>query len=381
MRSKWLGARLLSAVVVGMVMPAAALAAKPAATTGTPTKLIFQSVRLLRVGRSEQAADDLLLPVRHDDRARDADRAVPGRQRRQGRARPRRRHRPRAGDEVLLQARRPKRLGHGARQAALVHDQEAAARPVADRDAQPGGPAKNTATLVKGNLSGTGNAGPSGRPAVRPRGRTRCRVPERLERAGHGRERQLRVPAAERRGDAEHAAYRVGHAPRDRTSSARSCWFGVKPYVKSKVSKHRVQRGHLVRFSGTITPRAADQQVAFQKKHNGQSVTVGGDTDCPAASSPRTSGIRRGGTFRVWTGWSGAGIARRTSARRSRSRRSGNRPADRAILGWSIQTFFRSGDCPTRPGYYDRSSTTRWAPTPPRGEIVPRCAYARRERR
>ena len=31
--------------------------------------------------------------------------------------------------------------------------------------------------------------------------------------------------------------------------------FGVKPYVKSKVSKHRVQRGHLVRFSGSITPR------------------------------------------------------------------------------------------------------------------------------
>ena len=98
--------------------------------------------------------------------------------------------------------------------------------------------------------------------------------------------------------------------------------FGVKPYVKSKVSKHRVQRGHLVRFSGSITPRAADQQVAFQKKHNGQWVTVGGDTRLrAAASSPRTSGSAAAGP-------SACGPARRpvstrrTSARRSRSRRS-----------------------------------------------------------
>ena len=78
--------------------------------------------------------------------------------------------------------------------------------------------------------------------------------------------------------------------------------FGVKPYVKSKVSKHRVQRRHLVRFSGSITPRAADQQVAFQKKHNGQWVTVGGDTRLSGGKFSKNVRIRRGGTFRVWTG-------------------------------------------------------------------------------
>ena len=42
--------------------------------------------------------------------------------------------------------------------------------------------------------------------------------------------------------------------------------FGVKPYVKSKVNKRRVQRGKRIRFSGTIKPAAARQQIAFQKK-------------------------------------------------------------------------------------------------------------------
>jgi hypothetical protein len=51
--------------------------------------------------------------------------------------------------------------------------------------------------------------------------------------------------------------------------------FGVKPYVKSKVSKRRVKRNHLIRFSGKISPAAADQQVAFQKRRNGQWVAVG----------------------------------------------------------------------------------------------------------
>src|SRR3954454_20459629 len=45
MRGKGLGA-LLSAVVVGLVIPAAALAAKPAATTGRATKITFNSAHL-----------------------------------------------------------------------------------------------------------------------------------------------------------------------------------------------------------------------------------------------------------------------------------------------------------------------------------------------
>jgi hypothetical protein len=45
MRSKGLGA-LLSAVVLGLVVPSAALAATPAATTGAVSKVTFSSVHL-----------------------------------------------------------------------------------------------------------------------------------------------------------------------------------------------------------------------------------------------------------------------------------------------------------------------------------------------
>ena len=48
---------------------------------------------------------------------------------------------------------------------------------------------------------------------------------------------------------------------------------------------------------------AADQQVAFQKKHNGQWVTVGGVTRLRSGGKfSKNVRIRRGGTFRVWTG-------------------------------------------------------------------------------
>ena len=46
MRSKGLGALVLSAAVIGLAMPASALAAKPGAATGGAANVTFQSVRL-----------------------------------------------------------------------------------------------------------------------------------------------------------------------------------------------------------------------------------------------------------------------------------------------------------------------------------------------
>ena len=46
MRSKGLGALVLSAAAIGLVTPASALAAKPAATTGGAANVTFQSARL-----------------------------------------------------------------------------------------------------------------------------------------------------------------------------------------------------------------------------------------------------------------------------------------------------------------------------------------------
>ena len=78
--------------------------------------------------------------------------------------------------------------------------------------------------------------------------------------------------------------------------------LGVKPYVKSKVNKKRVQRGKRIRFSGTIKPAAPDQQLAIQKWNGSAWVTVGGADVSSSGRFSKNQKIRRGGTYRVWTG-------------------------------------------------------------------------------
>ena len=80
--------------------------------------------------------------------------------------------------------------------------------------------------------------------------------------------------------------------------------FGVKPYVKCKVNKHRVQRGKRIKFSGSVKPAAAGQQIAFQKWNGDTWVTIGG-TLVPQQRrllEERQDPARR--TYRVWTGTS-----------------------------------------------------------------------------
>ena len=193
MRSKWLGA-LLSAVVVGMVMPAAALAAKPAATTGAVSKVTFSSVHLKgSVDPNKQATTyyfqygtTIALGTQTAPfAAGNGDKAVRAAASTHG---------PRAGHEVLLPGRRPQQLGHGARQAAFVHDQKQPLGVSLVATPNPVPPSTRRRT-VKGTLSGTGNAGrkvvlqSSAWPYT-------LRLPERVQRAGHQRDRQLRVPAA-----------------------------------------------------------------------------------------------------------------------------------------------------------------------------------------
>src|SRR5215217_7616051 len=77
---------------------------------------------------------------------------------------------------------------------------------------------------------------------------------------------------------------------------------GVKQYVKTKVSRKRVRRGHRVRFSGTVNPVRVGEQIAFQKKRSGRWVTIGGTVVHNGGKYSRRVKIRRGGPFRVWTG-------------------------------------------------------------------------------
>jgi len=77
---------------------------------------------------------------------------------------------------------------------------------------------------------------------------------------------------------------------------------GVKFYVKTKVSRHRVRRGGRVRFSGTVRPARPGAQIAFQKRRSGRWVTIGGTIVRSGGKYAKRVKIRRGGTFRVWTG-------------------------------------------------------------------------------
>ena len=78
---------------------------------------------------------------------------------------------------------------------------------------------------------------------------------------------------------------------------------GVKPYVKSKVSKKRVKRGKRIRFSGTIKPPAATGSRSRSRRGMARS---GSPSAAPSIRSggkfSKNQKIRRGGTYRVWTG-------------------------------------------------------------------------------
>jgi hypothetical protein len=77
---------------------------------------------------------------------------------------------------------------------------------------------------------------------------------------------------------------------------------GVKFYVGSKVSKKRVKRGRKVRFSGTIKPARPGANIAFQKKSNGRWVSINGTIVRSGGKFAKSIKIRRGGSYRVWTG-------------------------------------------------------------------------------
>jgi hypothetical protein len=77
---------------------------------------------------------------------------------------------------------------------------------------------------------------------------------------------------------------------------------GVKFYVGSKVNKKHVQRGKKVRFSGTIKPAREGANIAFQKKSNGRWVSINGTIVRSGGRYSKSIKIKRGGSYRVWTG-------------------------------------------------------------------------------
>jgi hypothetical protein len=294
MRSKWLGA-LLSAVVVGMVMPAAALAAKPAATTGTAANVTFQSVRLNGSADPNKQATTYYFQY---------------------------------GTTIAFGSQTaPVAVGNGANPVHVSTDLGGLApatkyyyRIVAHNNSgtalggrksfttrkQPLGvsltatpnpvPFKSSATNLSGTLTGTNNANRKvvlqANPWPYTGGFQNASNQQVTNSTGGFSFPLLSVPV--------NTQYRVV-MPERPTVVSPIVAFGVKPYVKSKVNKHRVKRGHRVRISGSISPAAADQQVAFQKKRGSSWVLVGG-AGLHNGRFAKNLKVRRGGTFRVWTG-------------------------------------------------------------------------------
>jgi hypothetical protein len=294
MRSKWLGA-LLSAVVVGMVMPAAALAAAPAATTGTAANVTFQSVRLNgSVDPNKQATTYYFqygttialgtqtapVAVGKGDKAVHVSTDVGG-------LAPATKYYYRIVGHNNSGTVLGKRRSFTTRKQPLGVSLAATPNPV---------PFRNSATNLAGTLTGTNNGGRKVVLQANPwpyLGGFQNASNEQITNSTGGFSFPLLSVAV-------NTQYRVVMPERPAVVSPIVA-FGVKPYVKSKVNKHRVKRGHRIRISGSISPAATDQQVAFQKKRGSTWVLVGG-AGLHNGRFSKNLKVRRGGTFRVWTG-------------------------------------------------------------------------------
>ena len=296
MRSKGLGA-LLSAVVLGLVIPAAALAAKPAATTGAVSKVTFSTAHLKgSVDPNKQATTYYFqfgttialgtqtAPVA----AGNGDKAVRAAADLTGLA-PVTKYYYRVVAHNNSGTALGKRRSFTTRKQPLGVSLAATPNPV---------PFKHSATNLSGTLTGTGNAG---RKVVLQS----SSWPYTL-----GFQNAANQQVTNATGGFSFPLLSVGgqHPIPRRDARAPGGRQPDRPLRRQAVCEEQGeqaprQRRHLVRFSGSITPAAADQQVAFQKKHNGQWVTVGGVTRLRSGGKfSKNVRIRRGGTFRVWTG-------------------------------------------------------------------------------
>jgi hypothetical protein len=152
-------------------------------------------------------------------------------------------------------------------------------------------------TTLAGTLSGTGNAGRKivlqSNPWPYTQGFQNAANEQLTNATGGFSFAQLSVPF--------NTQYRVLMPERPQVVSP-IVTAGVKFYVGSKVSKKHVKRGRKVRFSGTIKPARPGANIAFQKKSNGRWVSINGTTVHSGGKYAKSIKIRRGGSYRVWTG-------------------------------------------------------------------------------
>ena len=256
MRSKGLGALVLSAVMIGLAVPASALAAKPTVTTGGAGSITFSSARLNGTVDPNKQATAYFFQYGTTIAlgAQTATRPPAPVTRACTRAWTWRAWRPRRSTSTAWSRATPRAPCSGS--GAHSRPPPPATRRLTLATPNPV-KASNSTTISAGRSQGptTPVAGSSCRPAHGriPRGsRTH-------QRAGHEHHGRILVPVL----SSPNTQYRVQMPERPQVVSP-IVSLGVKPSVKSKVNKRRVQRGKRIRFSGRVT-RGRRTAVAFQK--------------------------------------------------------------------------------------------------------------------
>jgi len=297
MRNKGLGALVLSVVVVGLVVPASALAAKPAATTGAAANVTFQSARVNGSVDPNRETTNYYFQYGTTIAFGTNSSLFPA----GGGANPVRvsidlgglAPQTRYFYRIVAQNRSGTTLGK--RRSFTTRRQPLGVSLAASPNPIPFG----QGTVLAGTLTGTGNAGRrivlQANPWPYTQGFQNA-TNEQITNAQGGFSFPV-LPASV----PFNVQYRVQMPERPAVVSPVAA-VGVKPYVKTKVSDRRVRRGRRVRFSGTVRPGRDGAQIAIQKKRGSTWVTVGGTVVRSGGRYSKRVRLRRGGTFRVWTG-------------------------------------------------------------------------------
>ena len=298
MHRKGLGALGLSAIVLGL-LPGAALAARPAATTGGAANVTFQSARVngtidpngeatsyyVQYGTSRAYGTETA-PVAVGAGGNPVRVSVD-----LGGLAPATRY------HYRFVARNASGTALGGNRAFTTRRQ-----PLGVSLAATPNPLKAGAgTTLAGTLSGTGNAGRrvvlQGNPWPYTQGFQNAANEQVTNAQGGFSFPVLSVPF--------NTQYRVQMPERPQVVSP-IVQVEAKFSVTTRVSRKRVKRGRRVRFSGIVRPARDGAQIAFQKRRDGRWITIGGTITRRGGEgysrySKRVK-IRRGGIFRVWTG-------------------------------------------------------------------------------
>ena len=299
MRSKGLGARTsalaLGAVVAALVMPGAAMAARPAATTGGAANVTFQSARVNGTVDANGEATNYYFQYGTTRAYGTQTAATPA-----GSSGSPVRFSVDLGGLAPATRYHYRIVAQNGSGTALGGDRAFTTRrqPLGVSLAASPNPIKvGDATTLAGTLSGTGNANRKVVLQSNPWPYTQGFQPAANEQVTNAQGGfsfpVLSVPF--------NTQFRVQMPDRPQVVSP-IVILGVRQHISTRVSKHRVRRGHRIRFSGRVTPARVGGSIAFQKKRGGTWVTIGGTVVRSGGRYARRVKIRRGGTFRVWTG-------------------------------------------------------------------------------